>query len=156
LPEQERIQPRWIKRAADPNVSDTDLIVEIQTLLATGEVRKDATSKEERAWLRIRMYAAAKERVEEMLDDFCHEHGLGEDRGQALELLLADADASLSSGAAVMKMIADRMPEMRTAVGILKDTATPIAERYAGLERFVSRFIVDLARASAPHRIADS
>jgi len=145
LPEQERIQPHWVKRAADPNVSDADLVVEIQALLQTGEVKTDATVREERAWLRIRMYAAAKERVEELLDDFCHEHGLGEDRGQALELMLADASPA---GAAMLKVISDRVPEMRAAVELLKNTTRPVAERYVGLERFVSRFIVDLAAAS--------
>lgn len=149
LPETERIKDYWVDRAANPHISRSDLAAEIQTKLCAGTIRKDVTSREEREWLRIRMYAEAKHRVEEILENFCRDQGLGDDRGRALELLVVDAD---QLGAAVVKVVSTRLPELKATVELLKNASRPAEERCSAFERVASEFIVELGKASATMR----
>lgn len=146
LPEDERIKPYWIKRASDPQLDEATLVAEIAMKLEKGEIKKDATSKENRGWLKIRMYLLDIEMVEGTLDEFCRKHELGDDRGEALKLMLAD---STDSGAGALKVIKQRLPELKATVELLKDASRPAEQRCDAYEKSFSTFITELGKAVA-------
>jgi hypothetical protein len=143
LPESERIKPEWIALAADPNVTASEVACRIEGYLLNGG-RKDATSRRPRSWFRCRMDDDAKVLVEEELDNFCHENGLGDDRGRALELMIVDANRF---GAAVLKVWRDRFEEFKAMAELLENANRPYEERCKAYEKFAKRFICDMGKA---------
>jgi hypothetical protein len=143
LPEAERVKPGWLALAADPDVTVKEVVGRIELHFATNGAH-DVTCRQERGTFRCRMDLDAKELVEEVLKQFCAQHGLGDNLGRALELLIVDANWF---GAAVMKVIRDRLDELKATVELLKNADRPAEERCAVYEKQMRRFIVELGKA---------
>jgi len=144
LSEAERYKPQWLKRAADPELSESALEEMIDAAEASGDVKSDATVAEPRSWLKIRMYDSAKEVVMEKLDEFCKKHGLGDDYGRALELILVEQS---DRGGSILKVIQDRLPNLKGAITLVKD-ADETCVRCVAIKKAAEPFVLELAKAA--------
>ena len=154
LSEKDRYKDVWLDRAADPKLTEAALTEMIDHKLEVGELKADATSVEERGWFKIRMYKKDLDMVNEKLTDFCKEHGLGDDYGQALVVLVTDnVDEKMPATEIAMlrevkKALQNRMPELKATVELLKDAKRPAEDRCATFEKTALVFINDLAKAA--------
>ena len=154
LSEKDRYKDAWLDRAADPKLTEAVLTEMIDSKLDSGEVKADATSVEERGWLKIRMYKAALEVVKQKLENFCKEHGLGDDYGEALSVIMSDeADDKLTAPEIEMLRkvrteLQVRMPELKMTVELLKDAKRPHCECCKTFATSATGFIEGLAKAA--------
>jgi hypothetical protein len=158
LSEKDRYRDVWLDRAADPKLTEAALTEMIDAKLETGELKTDATSVEERVWLKIRMYKKAFDMVKQKLDAFCHEHGLGDDYGEALSIIVTDkgddalknavTDIELEMLRKVRAALQEKMPELKATVELLKDAHRPAEDRCKAFEKAATGFITELAKAA--------
>lgn len=154
LSENDRYKDAWYKRACDPKITEAALTEMIDAKLETGELKADATSVEERVWLKIRLYKASFESVMEKLKVFCHNNGLADDYGEALTQIMSDkADEKLGTAEigmlrAIRTAMQEKMPELKATVELLKDAKRPAEDRCTAFEKAATSFITELAKAA--------
>lgn len=145
LSESERYKPEWLKRATDPEVTESALEEMIRAAKAEGEVVDDATVAEPRTKLTIRCYESQKQVIEQKLKEFCAAHSMGDDFGRALELILVEKSGDRPS--LLLKVISEHIPTIKGVVSLIRKEEDE-CPRCKAVRGAVEPFILDLGKAA--------
>ncbi len=154
LPESDRYKPHWLARMCDPKLSTEEFEEIVAKKIEAGEVKQDATSVEDRDWFKVRLYKKDLEQCQQVLEDFCKEHDLGDNYGQALVVILTDKAQSRLSAPEIKMLFAlkdafkENMPTLIATIKLLGNAKRPAEERCTAFEKAGLEFVQKLSEAA--------